>query len=544
MEDIDQLADQFNQEVEELQADLGNLRIRRAEDTDSEVTVSDLEEEEIQNMADPAMTAHLSRFVGATGVRANARTEDEIAENINTTKKNEREALKTNNLKAYEKLKQDAMKGIEPKFDLLKAIEEGSKDEGFKAVYDVMSKTAAFERTLKESDMIDIFKIPVGEYDTDGMPVLTAIEVDLLIKSQSVTLADVRKANHFYSTLGQDYHLENIQWSGKKILNSCSDALKDKIMEATAHLPNSEQGGPVFWKVLMDLVIATSETAMRRIINKIATVKLSDFNGEDVTQCATFLRSSYTLLKNHDRIQVDMIYLLFQTLRECSTPYFVRRVEYCEQNRLSKIGGYDLISYEDLLNEFQILYADLIGRNGWEAKTTENQGSAFNVERKLSCWNCGVDGHGITDCTKPRNEADIEKRKKLWNSSRNVQPGRGNGAGNRDRSNRRGNGPSGRGRHNNNPSGPGNFNKKVPPKQGENHTKNVNGATWKWCGVCKCWTKTHGTAEHRVKADTTDDSSPPPAPNPGTVMQAPTSNQAESANQVVDLPIGATAYHF
>ena len=503
MEDIDQLAEDLNQDIANIQVDLGNLQIRRPrrnEDTDSDVTASDIDEEEtIQNMADP-MVAHLSRFVGATGVRANARTEDEIAENINTTKKNERDNLKTTNLKAYEKLKQEAMRGIEPKFDLLKAIEEGSKDEGFKSVYDVMSKTAAFERALKESDMIDVFKIPVGDYDTDGMPVLAAIEVDLLIKSQSVTLADVRKANHFYSTLGQDYHLENIQWSGKKILNSCSDALKDKIMEATAHLPNSEQGGPTFWKVLMDLVIATSETAMRRIINKIATVKLSDFNGEDVTQCATFLRSSYTLLKNHDRIPVDMIYLLFQTLRECSTPYFVRRVEYCEQNRLSKIGGYDLISYEDLLNEFQILYADLIGRNGWEAKTTENQGSAFNVERKLSCWNCGADGHGITDCSKPRNEADIEKRKKLWQSSRNVQTGRGNGRGNRDnRQNGRGNG-RGRGGQNNvtNP-GPGTFNKKVPPKQGENHTKKVNGTTWNWCGVCKCWTKTHGTAEHRSK---------------------------------------------
>jgi len=50
-------------------------------------------------------------------------------------------------------------------------------------------------------------------------------------------------------------------------MNSCSDSLKDKIMEAAAHLPNSKQGGPTFWKVLMDLVIATSETAMRRIIN-------------------------------------------------------------------------------------------------------------------------------------------------------------------------------------------------------------------------------------------------------------------------------------
>jgi len=62
--------------------------------------------------------------------------------------------------------------------------------------------------------MLAINFLAVSDYDTDGMPVLAATEVDLLIKSQSVTLADVRKANHFYSTLGQDYHLENIQWSG------------------------------------------------------------------------------------------------------------------------------------------------------------------------------------------------------------------------------------------------------------------------------------------------------------------------------------------
>jgi len=103
-------------------------------------------------MAETVQRAHLSRFVVATGVRANARTKDEIAKNINTTKKNERDNLKASNLKAYEKLKQEAMRGIEPKFELLKAIEEGSKDEGYKTVYDVMSKTAAFGRSLKESD--------------------------------------------------------------------------------------------------------------------------------------------------------------------------------------------------------------------------------------------------------------------------------------------------------------------------------------------------------------------------------------------------------
>ena len=182
MEGIERLEEEFNEDLANLEADLENLDfIQRQNETDSE---PDPEEEEIQEtMAEALQWVLLSRFVGETGVRENARTEDEIADNINTTKKNEWDNLKATNLKAYKKLKQEAMKGIEPKFELLKAIEEGSKDEGFKSIYNIMSKTSAFGRSLKESDMMDIFTIPVGDYDTDGMPVLAATEVDLLLKS-------------------------------------------------------------------------------------------------------------------------------------------------------------------------------------------------------------------------------------------------------------------------------------------------------------------------------------------------------------------------
>jgi len=56
MEHVDQLAE------ESIQENLGNLNIRRHEETDSEVTDSDLEEEEIQEtMAEALQRAHLSR---------------------------------------------------------------------------------------------------------------------------------------------------------------------------------------------------------------------------------------------------------------------------------------------------------------------------------------------------------------------------------------------------------------------------------------------------------------------------------------------------
>jgi len=79
MEQIDQLEEEFNEDLANLEANLENLNFnRRHDETDSEVTNSDLEKEEIQEaMAESMQQAHLSRFVGVTGVRANARTEDE-----------------------------------------------------------------------------------------------------------------------------------------------------------------------------------------------------------------------------------------------------------------------------------------------------------------------------------------------------------------------------------------------------------------------------------------------------------------------------------
>jgi len=90
MERIDQLEEDFNEDLANIKANLGNLNFnRRHDETDSEVTDSDLdEEEEIQeSMAEAMQRVRLSRFVGATGVRANARTEDEIDDNINTTRR-------------------------------------------------------------------------------------------------------------------------------------------------------------------------------------------------------------------------------------------------------------------------------------------------------------------------------------------------------------------------------------------------------------------------------------------------------------------------
>ena len=43
--------------------------------------------------------------------------------------------------------------------------------------------------------------------------------------------------------------------------------------------------------------------------------------------------------------------------------------------------------------------------------------------------------------------------------------------------------------------------KKVPPKDGKNEKKEVNGHTWMWCKICRRWTSHHGTAGHVKKGE-------------------------------------------
>ena len=120
-------------------------------------------------------------------------------------------------------------------------------------------------------DMEDVFKTPSSF--TGDLPSDDCSSLDLCKDSGSV--------DNLY---GKEYHAENIKWLGEKLLNSCDSDLKDKILVETQDFKSSEKGGPIYYKIMMDFVIATSDTVMRSVVNRINDLKLSDFVGENVLQ--------------------------------------------------------------------------------------------------------------------------------------------------------------------------------------------------------------------------------------------------------------------
>ena len=145
------------------------------------------------------------------------------------------------------------------------------------------------KRKLEESDLSDVFLIPSDfeekidtSYKIEWVPTHEAVEFDLFQDYDKIDLDTLKMATAWYNRRGQQYHVENIKWSGEAILNSCTSELKSKMTEEMRYLKECEQGGPTYLVMMIKKIILTSDTAIRGLTKKIETMKLSDYDGENV----------------------------------------------------------------------------------------------------------------------------------------------------------------------------------------------------------------------------------------------------------------------
>ena len=468
----------------------------------------------------------LEQFLGAGNtVLATDRSSIEVAEGAKTYPKEERNDLKTKDNKGFHKMIEKCCEGTEVKFGLLTPISEDSDQERLDKTYSVITRLKQLKENIIESDMEDVFVIPTS-FDSNGLPD-KAESVNLLDTCHGVTMEQVKKATALYALKSSaGWHPQNILWSGKKILNSCESNLRDKIVEAAEEVKMELRGGPVYLFLMNDLIMATSAKAMRGLTDKLTSLKLTAFDGENVLKAGSYLKGALTLLRAHNKIPQDINLLLFQIFRKCSTTEFVDYVKSIESMLdTSQLFGQSLkLSPEDIINTLETKYSDLLGRDQWDAKSTsKDQGSAFSAEtgkQDVICYNCGELGHIIPDCPKPKDDAAINARRNIITGNRNSSGGGGGNGRGRGGRGRGGRGRGGRGGRNGGRGGRGgsqtqndnndqnNANNKekelkTPPKPGDSHKKTIQGKSLHWCGRCGKWDD-HATQDHLTPTNNSD----------------------------------------
>ena len=392
--------------------------------------------------------------------------------------------MKVNDKKTYYKVRESCTKGIDSKFTQLKAIDENSPIEHFESVYSVVTRFDDLQESLRVNDMIGVFKI-ASKYNEDGTgPSANATSIDLFHDVQIVEMDTIKLGNQYFMEYGQDYHGENVTWSGEKILNSCDDTLRDKLIESTRGWSALHKGGPTYLKLLMGLIVATSKKSLRSLLNKISTLKLTDFNGEDVGRAVSFLRGANLILRDNDGLPSDFLTLILNIFRETTCLTFKSYVTTLEHNLELGITN---LSADDIMRLFENKYIDMLGRSEWTPKSiTQDQQSGFFTNGIIMCFNCGGIGHAIRDCKEEINQEHIDIRKNIVFGKANKN---GDGGKRRRRNKNKSKDESTEAEPNANNS------LTIPPKSGETEEKTVNGTKHYWCSKCEKWTN-HKTHEH------------------------------------------------
>jgi hypothetical protein len=442
----------------------------------------------------------------------------------------DRADLKSKDPKTYAKIKEKACAKITTSFKLMSTVDETSAVADLQAIYNINIRLRELQKDLAQNNLQDVFTIFTAWENAArqgrSLPLPStnaATHVRLLEKYSEISFDNVKKSTAFYMQVGAEYQVENLKWSGEKILSSCEESLREKILESTAALDPIYHGGPVYFWLMMQLVSTTSDHAMRCVIDKINKLKLSDFDGESVLHAVTFLRGAITLLKNNNAVPHDLRTSIFSMMKHCSTQDFVHFVTSLE-TMSSFPGMLPDTSIEFLLTTFESKYTDLLGSNKWSAKTSSisSQGSSFMAQPPSDskddpdvepiCFNCGAVGHKLDTCPKPRDQSSIDRFRKALNR---LSSGRSNKKGNRSDKKDKEKDPL-----------------HTPPAHGETTTKKFPSGTRYWCGRCKKWgdhllvdhpTPPSGDAAANNAASSTSGNpqSPPVSSDASSVSSAP-----------------------
>ena len=63
----------------------------------------------------------------------------------------------------------------------------------------------------------------------------------------------------FYCLYGQEYDLENLQWSQELLEESCERSLHDKVLEKAHAIPVIELDGPIFFLIMAQTIMSLTE---------------------------------------------------------------------------------------------------------------------------------------------------------------------------------------------------------------------------------------------------------------------------------------------
>lgn len=280
----------------------------------------------------------------------------------------------------------------------------------------------------------------------------------------------------YYQTwASESYVRENMSLQVRLLQNNTSPDLWNKIQDEIKSYPPACQTGPSYFHAALKRIHNCSESTLDLVLLKIKTLKIREYEGEDIDTIVRTVNIAVTLL--HHSSTSDRKYVTHDfardTLRMFQTstvPEF--NVIFSDLERQCQVAadskGESVVQwpqFEEITQLALATYHRLSASGQWIQGSAPAAFSAMNGWTPGTCYNCGKPNCTPSACPEPRNEEAITANKKAMEEHLKLHPktdqsGRGSGRGNRSGSGRgrgrnsgRG-GNRGRGRGRSNPNKP------------------------------------------------------------------------------------------
>lgn len=370
------------------------------------------------------------------------------------------------------------------KFDLVTLTL--SNEDKLDDTYNLGIQVGKLRSHFVKFDLHDVFTVLKFSTTDPDTPIDTA---DLFTNYSSLSEDEVAKSNRWYTLWAtEDYYRENLQLTFDFLENNSTESLWEKCLELYDEHETESRGGPLLFIIMMKKLQSDTDTAVQYLVNSIKNLKLTNYEGENVSRVASLIRGAHKRLKGvgQNKVPEDFpkwVLAIFQTstVPEFNTAFshLQREIEVVSCIR-STPQPYPTV--DNILKIAEKLYLEMTSTDTWTGIKTKANQSVFpsigdtppKTNKKVTCWNCGSEGHSVNECTKPKNNAVIERRKEVFKEERKKLK--------KGKTQQRNNNNNGNNNNKSSPSG-----KYAPPTDAENNRRVIDGKKMYFLHKTKRW---------------------------------------------------------
>jgi hypothetical protein len=401
------------------------------------------------------------------------------------------------------------------KFDLISSTfnESDKLDDN----YNIGILVLRFKNHCIKYDMFDVMNIVFLDKNNSAQPV--GATKDLTEHYSSISEVEVAQSCEWYRKYTvKNYYRENLQLITDFLENNCTENLWEKCVEAHDEYPIEQKGGPLMFSIMMRLLMSHSDNAVQYLINSVKNLQIRNFEGENVSKVVSLIRGAYKRLKIITKVPEEFPQWVLQVLQTSMVDSFNESFAHLQRNIEvvdTLLAGRTIPKYppiENTLQVAQLRYMEMLGTGKWTGLTTKANQSSFvaqqGTEKKnVTCWNCGIEGHGLKQCTRALNQTMIEQRRKSFKETKDAKKN-----------------PSPGGKEK------GKSGKWAAPTQEENNRRVINGKPMFYIKRTKRW-ENDKKALPRAPAANAASNQVPQAPTPPPVPTAPGSSDVNKFNK-------------